>query len=115
MFQYRTYILKKALCKQFCFIVFISDVQTIIQPLSNNLNDATFQKEFADASMSFKIILKKKDEALGTWIELILVIGTEMVIKTQLDNPDGSSIGASSISIDDIKTMIELRNQIKVY
>ena len=115
MFRYRIFILEKALCKQFCFIVFISDVQTIIQPLSNNLNDVTFQKEFADASMSFKMVLKKKDDALGTWIESILVIGIEMVIKKQLGNPDGPSIGASNISIDDIKTMIELRNQIKVY
>ena len=66
--------------------------------------------EFADVSMSFKMVLNMKDDASGTWTASIVVIGTRTVIKKEFVYPDESSIG-----IDDTKNMIELRNQIINY
>ena len=56
-------------------IIFImSDIQVLAQlprnlnyqPFSSNLNDVKFQKEFTDASTSFKTLLNKKADSLGT-------------------------------------------------
>lgn len=95
LFCYRIHSFRKSIYKQSCFIMIIfiimSDFQVLTQlsrnskyqPFSSNLNDVKFKKEFADASTSFKTILKKKVDALGTWknVSIQTVIKSRSVFK----------------------------------
>ena len=109
LFHYRLHSFGKSPRKQFCLTMIILIIimlsievqaQNIkYQPFRNNvtalhdtvINGTKFKTEVADASTSFKILKMKKADALGT-----LYASLQTVIKT-----------------NDIKNVIELRNQVK--
>ena len=118
LFRYRLHSFGKLLCKQSCFsIIFIfitlhiqAQALSLRKPkyrsFSNNsiaaLHDTViygtnFKTEFADASTRFKFLKTKADELVGFNVSI------QTVLSKKLTNTD------------DIKNMMELRNQVKLH